>query len=269
MNQYKKVLSIFAHEKGFPYILNIPKIKKYENSICFLLIGSVAKGICGPNSDVDIALLCEDNVFSIISEGERWKSGRPSEVKIDGIQLHFYAEKVGDVVNNLRNLNDIALYNYTNVEVLRDDYDLYARFIKDINANNADVMKERLEGKLDFLIRRIYVLKSILKTNADPYSIIKIYVEVVSLFLKVIALLDNINFDPRKNLYKTSLSVYFGSSVKSEIDKIINGIGQAPYRDKESAILRLDNLLNIVSKNALDKGYKVGLEKVDYRAEEK
>ena len=130
-------------------------------------------------------------------------------------------------------------------------------------------MKERLEGKLDFLARRICVLKSILKANADPHAVIKMYVEVVSLFLKVIALLDNINFDPRKHLYKTALSGYFGNGVKNEIDKIINSIGLAPYKDKESAIYMLENLLNIVSRNALDKGYKVGLEKVDYRAEEK
>lgn len=87
----QKQLISFAFERAYPYIIEQPTIKGFLSQISFILVGSAASGLCNAGSDVYICLICDQNTYDTISVGTRWLDGRPTEVILDGTQLHYYA----------------------------------------------------------------------------------------------------------------------------------------------------------------------------------
>ena len=116
----KEKLRKFTFEIAFPYIIQQPIIQNYFENLCFLLVGSAATGLCSEKSDVDICILCTQDIFEIISINTRWLEGRPTETMIDGIQLHYYAISIENVIDKIKKLDDVAHYVYGNAIVIKD-----------------------------------------------------------------------------------------------------------------------------------------------------
>ena len=60
----KEELQKCAFEIAYPYIIKQPIIKDYFENLCFLLVGSVATGLCTEKSDVGIDAIYATRVRS-------------------------------------------------------------------------------------------------------------------------------------------------------------------------------------------------------------
>lgn len=96
----------FANEIALPYLLNHEDFQPYKASIDILLVGSSATGLCDEKSDVDICILCNEKVLNEISMKNEWNKGKPSEIIINGIQLHYYATSLENIHNKLKDFNE-------------------------------------------------------------------------------------------------------------------------------------------------------------------
>jgi predicted nucleotidyltransferase len=259
-----------ARHKCLPYLLGLPELQPYLDEITFILVGSVATGLCTERSDIDIALVCDSSIYDEISIGTEWGANRPSEVLIDGIQLHYYGISFAEIEHRLVEQDDIAIYVYGNAVVLRDPLDGYSRLFG-FKSDNRLLRKQRIEGKLDMALRRLRALNFCIDNEEDVLNIAAICLELIRLLLKIIALLDNVQFDPRKRFFKTALTGTLGSSLKNQMHTLI-----VDFRELE---LRLDpeenhsfsfshhckELLDLLCSKAEVQGFQIGLKKPDHR----
>jgi predicted nucleotidyltransferase len=262
-----------ARNACLPYLLSREEIAPHRKDIAFVLVGSVATGLCTERSDVDIALLCDGNVYDEISKGTVWKSGRPTEVIIDGTQLHFYGITFDRVAEEMKRLNDAYLYVYSQTVVLEDRNNLYDKHLSDLLPSCNEIRRQRIEGKLDMLIRRSRALRSCIP-EGDPITAVKIALENIVLSLKVIALLDDVLFDPRKRLFTTALSGPLGNGLEGDLRELINDLGKLGSLglngsgNSPKITDRLDSIVEILGGAATEQGFTAGLEKADMRAAE-
>jgi len=188
--------------------------------------------------------------------------------------LHYYAIPFDKVENKLRELDDMYLYVYSNAIVLRDPGNQYARKFSKLSSHVFEVRKQRLEGKLDMLIRRYRALKSAL-AEKDVLSIGRICLELITLCLKVIALLDDIPFDPRKRLFTTALKGRIGQRVEDKIRQLFSILGTVGWLRGDSDFAnfafpdKLGEIIEILSEEADKQGFRVGLRSPDMRHAER
>ena len=191
MNEVQIRLLELARNQALPYLNEHPKFKDYIEKLSFVLVGSAATGLCRPESDVDIAIVCEKEIYNKISFEIRWLDGIPTEEIINGIQLHYYAISFDSIEEKLDELDDLYLYGYSNYVILQDPGNQFIKRIEGKDSKSSEVRKIRLEGKLDMLLRRSKALEHCIKTNQDILVIIEICFEIIKLSLKITALLDN------------------------------------------------------------------------------
>ncbi|MBN2363862.1 nucleotidyltransferase domain-containing protein [candidate division WOR-3 bacterium] len=273
----KKIQSFLlekAKNECLPYLKGLPQFSSFENKLSFLIVGSVASGLCRKNSDIDIAVVSREKIFDEISKNTSWKEGKPSEVMIGEAQLHYYGITLEKIEQKLVELNDFYLYEYSNAIVLEDPSKNFTKKISVLTAVNPMVRKQRLEGKLDMLIRRNRAIKYSLELR-DIMSVGKIVFEVMSLALKVIALLDDVSFDPRKRLFNTALKGKIGKSAEDEVRHLFGLIGQIGNLRTDSEFSKfsfpkeMNIFIGLLSHEAAAQGFQVGLEKPDMRFAER
>jgi len=264
----------FAESECLPYLSKLPRIARCVDKISFALVGSVATGLCSEDSDVDIALVCDKQTYEDISQGTPWSEGRPSEVSLSGNQLHFYGISFEKIEEGLRSLDDVYLYVYGNARVLSDPHGEYERRLASMLPDAPRVRKERLEGKLDMLLRRTEALKQSLG-GEDPIVAASICLELITLVVNVAALLDNISFDPRKRLLKTALGGKLGRRIEPMVRDLFAPVGELgnPQLDLASAVCRflerLETITQVLCEETRAQGYRVGLDHPDRRHIEK
>ena len=137
----QKQLISFAFEKAYPYIVEQPLIKDYLSKISFILVGSSATGLCNAESDVDICLICNQEIYEIISVDTRWINGRPTEVILDGTQLHYYAVSTDSLDKKIAEMDELACYVYGNALVIDDTTGQYKRVAEKIHDPSLQVQR--------------------------------------------------------------------------------------------------------------------------------
>lgn len=213
-----------AQTKCLPYLLNLPFLKRFIDRIAFVVVGSVANGLCSGKSDIDIALLCDNETFSSISHDTRWSQGRPTEIILDGTQLHYYAIPIENIREGLTNLDDQYLYIYSTVIILKDESDIYSTYIVPHTANNVDIRRRRIIGTFEALQCRRKALESCV-ADKDIYVISQLCLELIGLILKATSLIEGNQYDPRKRPIRTALSGRIGKELDSEIRTLFRSIG--------------------------------------------
>lgn len=221
----QKQLISFAFEKAYPYIMEQPTIKDYLPQISFILVGSAATGLCNADSDVDICLICDQNTYNIISVGTKWLIGRPTEVILDEIQLHYYAISVDDLDKKIAEMDSLALYVYGNAVIIDDTNGQYKRIAEKIH--NPALLSQRFQNEIDMLGRRKRALHYVLNSDTDPMARIEICTEIMKRLLICIALFDGMECDIRKRLYRTALIGNTGNVLKHKIDTMFSLVGTA------------------------------------------
>ncbi len=267
-------LQEFAKSKCLPYLMGLPQFKSDLDRLTFLLVGSAADGLCREDSDVDIAIVCDEDTYEQIAKGQQWYTGRPSEAQIDGVQLHYYGISFQRIESKLRELDDVYLYVYSNGIVLAGSAEAYRERLGGLLASIPQVRKERLEGKLDMLMRRSRALRSGLGEQ-DIYVLAAVYLEVMALCLKVIALLDDVPFDPRKRLFSMALAGPTGRKVEDQIRQLFCDMGDLGCLKHQSDFdglsfrQRMAEIVDSLSAEACKQGFRVRLDRPDRRHIEK
>lgn len=192
-------------------------------------MGSAATGLCTEHSDVDICLLCPQNIFDRISIDTKWINGRPTEVIINGIQLHYYAISTESVIQKIRNMDDVTLYVYGTAVAINDN----AKLLSDIQRQitNPELIESRKLNALDILTKRNRALKQVLLQEKDPICRLRICLELIERLLTVIALTDNLQFDKRKRFYITALKGRHGTTLKDKINSLLSFLGTVSNGD--------------------------------------
>ncbi|MBN1348345.1 nucleotidyltransferase domain-containing protein [candidate division KSB1 bacterium] len=231
MNEIQKALLDLARSKCLPHLMSLDELSSYADRIAFVLVGSVATGLCRKDSDIDMALVCEKDVYKVISQNRPWQVGRPSETTIEGVQLHYYGITFDEIEAKLKALDDVSLYVYSHALVLYDIHNSYEERFAGLLSHIPVIRKRRLEGKLDMLLRRSRALRSCFD-EGDIITIARVALELITLSLKVIALLDDVPFDPRKRLFKTALSGNLGRRLAPDMRQLFCVIGNlGNFRD--------------------------------------
>ena len=211
----------FAFDKAYPYILEQPHIRDYTSGISFILVGSAATGLCTAGSDVDVCLVCSRDVYDVISVGTRWLDGRPTEVVLDGIQLHYYAVSTDNLEKKIAASDGLAMYVYSNALVIDDTAEHYRPILEKIRA----ALPQRFECELDMLGRRKRALRTVLTENTDPMTRLELCCELAKRLLTCIALFDGLESDTRKRLYRTALRGPTGKELQPRVDALLALMG--------------------------------------------
>jgi len=266
MNEIELKLQEFAKGEALKYLIGLPKFKHYIEKLSFILVGSAATGLCSLDSDVDIAIICDKEIYDIISKETRWGEGRPTEEIIDGIQLHYYATTFDLIEEKFKEQDDTYLYVYSNCIILQDTNNKFRERIESKNSKLESIRRQRTEGKLDMLKRRSQVLKYCIENNIDILVTTETFFEVIKLTLKVTALLDNIDFEPRKRLFNTALSGITGDIVRDKVRKLFHTMGLIGFaKEQKEFPQELNEISDILSLMAEEQGFRIGLEKPDVR----
>ncbi len=268
-NQSTKLLDM-ARTQCLSYVLNLPGFQPQVDRLLVLLVGSVATGLWREDSDIDIAVICEDEIYQLISRNENWENGRPSEIEIDGVQLHYYAITFEKIEQKLKQLDDIYLYVYSNVVVMHDPANLYQRHMGNFISSAQNVRKARIEGKLDMLLRRATGVQQCIKQQ-DIVVTGCVCFEIVKMCLKICALLDDIPFDSRKRFFITATRGRLGGRCEGLIRQLICDIGtlgtlrESDDFEKFNFPRTLDKIVNIFTQEAAEQGFRIGLQQPDHR----
>lgn len=231
MTAYQR-LSSYAKNSVYPYLIQTDLVKEHIDTISILLVGSTATGLCDENSDIDICLLCDDETFSKLSVNTNWETGKPTQIRMDNIQVHYYAVPVGDIIRKLSDYDDSAFYVYGTAVPFHDGPGFYQEIKRFIDDDNVKVV--RFEKSTDMLIRRRRALDKVLSIAKDPIMRAEIGIEIIRLILKSAALKDGIHFDPRKRLFETALNGVTGQSIKEALLKATVMIGELSDIDNRS-----------------------------------
>ena len=255
MSDVQERLQKFARSVALPYLMELPKIKPHAANLSFVLVGSAAAGLCREDSDVDIAIVCDKATCEYVSEGQSWSEGRPSEIAIQGTQLHYYAISFEQIEAKMAVLDDGALYLYGNAIIISDPSRRYERLLSRLKELGSETRKERLEGKLDMLLRRMRALESC-ASMGDELVTAEVYLEVIRHTLKIIALLDDVPFNPRKRLFNTALAGKLGRRFEDDLRRLLSRFDD---------ISGLKRIVRVLCDEAEGQGFKVGLGEPDRR----
>jgi len=253
-----------------PHLITLERFRDHLDLLSFMLVGSVATGQDDQNSDVDIAVVCERGVYDSISGSTDWDQGRPTEQQLDGVQLQYYGISFEQIEKRLSELDDAYLYVYSNAIALRDPNGQYFGRLKPLLAGSPGVRKSRIEGKLDMLIRRAHAMRQAIETG-DIISIAQVCLELLRRSLELVALLDRIEFDPRKRLFMTALRGELGRELESAFRRLVSSLGELgdfhDYADlaRFSYPSQLDVLIAVLSDQARCQSFQVGLQSPDLR----
>jgi hypothetical protein len=124
------------------------------------------------------------------------------------------------------------------------------------------------------LLRRVRALRPCVQ-DGDVVATAKISLEVITLCLKVIALLDEVPFDPRKRLFKTAMSGILGMRLATDVRQLfhelgtLSDIGDECDRSAFDLPRRVQIVTDVLCDAARKQGFVVGLDKPDRRHIEK
>jgi len=260
----------FAREVCLPYLITLERFRDDLDLLSFMLVGSVATGHDDENSDVDVAVVCERRVYDSISGSADWDRGRPTEEHLDGVQLQYYGISFEQIEKRLSELDDVYLHVYSNAISLRDPNGQYFERLAPLLAGSPDVRRERVEGKLDMLVRRACAMRQAIQAG-DIMSIAQVCLELLRRGLELIALLDGVDFDPRKRLFMTALRGELGRELEPVFRRLVSSLGElGDFRDSAdlahfSYPSHLDGLVAALSDEARGQGFRVGLQGPDLR----
>ncbi len=218
MNIQEKLMG-FAKKEALEFILTLDELQIYKEQIDILLVGSTATGLCCEKSDVDICILCEDEILDIISKDNGWNKGKPTELIIDGIQLHYYATSFSEINEKLNDDNDSIHYLYSTGVILYERCDEYNKL--KLSLDKLSRNDERDKKIINKLTTRRKALRSVFDHSIDPILRMKMAIEIIELLLVATAAVDKLAYDKRKRIYQTTLKGNLGNKIKKEIDKLV------------------------------------------------
>lgn len=278
-----------AQTKCLPYLLEQPMLKLQEGKLAYVVVGSVATGLCTPNSDIDVAVVGDTATYEAMTKDPAWAASFgvdqpaagdrppggdwPCQTVVDGVPLQYYCTAFEWIQGGIGDLRDSYIYHYGNAVILRDFQDRYAHLLAALRSAAPGLRRQRLEGKLDQLRRRYSALETSLRYH-DVMAAARVGLEMVNLAVKVTALLDDVPFDPRKRLLFTGLAGRLGYQLEGSFRQLVGAIGEFGQLQTSTNLAslrlpsRLVSVINVLSDEARKQGFGVGLDRPDPRCVE-
>lgn len=278
-----------AQAKCLPYLLAQPIFKQQDGKLAFVVVGSVATGLCTPGSDIDVAVVGDTATYEALTKDPAWAASFgvyqsaagdrppggdwPCQTVVDGVPLQYYCTTFEWIQGGIAELRDSYIYHYGNAVVLADSQERYGNLLTAVRAAAPALRKQRLEGKLDQLRRRYAALETYIRYQ-DVMGAVRTGLELVTLALKVTALLDDVPFDPRKRLLFTSLTGRLGYQLEGGFRQMVASLGEMAQLQQGTKLtgLRLPNrlvsMINTLSDEARRQGFTVDLDRPDPRCAE-
>lgn len=151
--------------------------------------------------------------------------GRPTEVILDGTQLHYYAISTESLNRKIAELDGLTFYVYGNAIVIDDATGQYKQIADKIH--DPSLLSQRFGNEIEMLGRRKRALHYVLNNDIDPMARLEVCSEIIKQLLVCIALYDGREYDSRKRLYRTALLGTTGNLLQSKIDAMISLVGTA------------------------------------------
>lgn len=264
-----------AQDGCLPHLLDDVEIRPWVDEIAFVLVGSVATGLCADDSDVDIALVCDAQTYDHLSPGKAWGSGRPTEATVGGVRLHYYGIALDEIAAKVEAHDDACFYVYAQTIILRDSQTGHGQRLGALMDRASQLRGGRAEGKLDMLLRRSRALEAMLGgDDRDPITVGRGALEVLTLMLKVAALLDDVPFDPRKRLFATALAGATGEQLRRHFGNLSGQLGLLGdlanhSNDGDRFIEGVNTVVQLLGQTAEGQGLRVGLDRPDHRHAER
>ncbi len=275
-----------ARAKCLPYLRELPMFRPFDGKLAFAVVGSVASGLCSPTSDIDLAVVMDEATLAELVKNPDWTAafgegpvsgpvgwGRPCETTVEGVPVQFYCVTYEHIQARLDDLRDSYIYHYGNSVPLYDPDERYGKLLAGLKAAGPELRRQRLEGKLDMLRRRYAALEASLRLK-DVMAATQVALELLTLGIKVTALIDDVPFDPRKRLFFTGLAGRLGYQIEGSFRQLIAAIAEFGQLEANTNVAglrfpsRLVSLINVLSDEARAQGFKVGLDKPDPRCSE-
>ncbi len=258
-----------ARTKGLALLERQPIFSGHKD-LAYVLVGLAASGLYHTPPELEVAVVADETAYAAISQHPAWAGGHAWETVLDGVPFQYYCVTRERIEAGLRELRDSYVYRYGNAVVLRDPGGQCAKFLEGLRAALPQFRKQRLEGKLDMLRRRFPAYEAALR-DGDAMTAAAVGLELITLAVKVTALLDDVPFDPRKRLLQAALVGRMGYRVEGSVQKLIGYLGElhalAPGADVRAfrfPALMLE-VINILSEEARVQGFAVGLAQPDWR----
>ena len=281
-----------AQTKGLAFLDEQPLFKPRSDKLAYVVVGSVATGLCTPTSDIDIAVVSDQAVYEELTRDPAWAATLgspesrqaltgdrppggdwPAQTVVDGVRLQYYCTTYEWIEAGIADLRDSYIYHYGTAVILRDPQQRYARLLESLRAAAPALRKQRLEGKLDWLRRRYGTLEASLRYR-DVIGAVRVGLELIILAVKVTALLDDVPFDPRKRLLLTGLAGRLCYQLEGSFRQLLAALGELGRLDAGTNLTelrlpgRLVGIINILSDEARAQGFTVDLERPDPRCAE-
>ena len=226
MSCARERLSQFARTEAVSYLVSLESFEPFLQGISLVLVGSVASGSCEDHSDVDVAIVSCTRIHEEVARDTAWAQGRPTEVNIRGTVLQYFGVSYAQLEDHLLAGDDNYWYNFGVGVPLWDPAGAFSNWFLSFQTKLEDTVHlKRLDERLASFRRRFRALKDCLAYGGDPVVAATIYLENIVLALKVTALIDNVQFDPRKRLFVTATSGPLGAELEAEFRYVMQSMG--------------------------------------------
>ncbi len=278
-----------AKTKCLPYLEAQTIFKRQQGKLAYVVVGSVATGLCTRTSDIDVAIVGDAATYEELTKDPAWPTtftqeqpavgdrppggDWPCQTMVDGVPLQFYCTTFEWIQGGLQDLRDTYIYHYGTAVVLQDAGERYGQLLGALRSAAPEFRRQRLEGKLDLLRRRYAALEASLR-YLDIMAATQTGLEMITLAVKVTALLDDVPFDPRKRLFFTGLAGRLGYQLENSFRQMVMALGEFGQLQTGTNLAglrlpsRLVSVINVLSDEAREQGFKVGLDRPDPRCAE-
>lgn len=262
-----------SRSKVLPYLAGLPLFAPRAEELAFVLTGTVPTELFRVEGDVDMAVVVESELYQRLVDEPDWEASHAGETRLDALRVRHQTTTFDLIEENIRRLSDVHLYDYGNSVVLYDPHGHYGELLGRITSALPELRRQRLEGKLDLLRRRYWVLEALLR-DRDVLAAAGLGLEILRLAAKVTALLDDVPFNPRRHLLLTGLSGRLGYRVERSFRQLLVLVGQLGELRPDTDVgrlelpVRLAALINTLSEEARNQGFRVELDRPDPRCAE-
>lgn len=262
-----------SRSKVLPYLAGLPLFAPRAEELAFVLTGTVPTELFRVEGDVDMAIVIETELHDKLAEEPDWQANHSGETRLGALRVRHQTTTFDTIEENVRQLSDSYIYDYGNSVVLYDPHGHYGELLGRVTAALPELRRQRLEGKLDLLRRRYWMLEAALR-DRDVLAAAGLGLELLRLAAKVTALLDDVPFNPRRHLFLTALSGRLGYRLERAFRIFLLQIGQLSELRPDTDVSRLDlpvrlaGLINTLSEEARGQEFRVELDRPDHRCAE-
>ncbi|MHB1458537.1 MAG: hypothetical protein ACYC0V_16635 [Armatimonadota bacterium] len=162
-----EALLLKARESADHLLAEHPVFSAHRNNISILISGSLAAGFADELSDIDLWLLCKDEVSACISEKctanrLRFDSLPPNKLTFKGTDVHCFIFPYSKFRQGLEMYDDMTLFYVANSIICHDADACFASMIEPYVPLPDDVLKDKIKESYGWVVCLLFGLRTVL-----------------------------------------------------------------------------------------------------------